>query len=529
MSEQHTIADAPIPLARAVEVPPFPVAALPVEVADMVSEVAVATQTDPAMAATSALSALSACTGGHAVIEIRSGWREPLNLYAVTIAAPGERKSAVQQVMVGALYDVEHEMVEDALPERMQLIARKGLADKLSEQAVKKGDLDAIIKAQQAADAIEIPPEPRLLADDVTPEAAATLLAEHSGRLAIISAEGGIFDIIAGRYSARIPNLDIWLKGHSGDPVKIDRKNRAPEYIRRPALTLGLMVQPSVLTTIASNREFRGRGLLARFLYSYPVSKVGHREIAATPVSSATRGHYNELVGDLARCMSQWCGDPAVLTLAPKAHDALIAIEEAVEPTLAGDGELAPLADWGAKYVGALARIAGILHLARYGEQGARIAVEADTIAAAARIGEYFKACAIRAFNEMGMDADTTDAQYLLDRVTEHYGNGAIGDGTVSARDLFNLTKKRFGTMKAIKPAIERLVDFGWLKPVYEQHEVEASRARGRPSSPRYLVWYRRECGACGHPQMQWKQYLPGWHCVHRPNGKCTNEVKINV
>jgi hypothetical protein len=40
------------------------------------------------------------------------------------------------------------------------------------------------------------------LGADITPEAAASLLAEQGGRLAIISAEGGIFDIIGGRYSA---------------------------------------------------------------------------------------------------------------------------------------------------------------------------------------------------------------------------------------------------------------------------------------------------------------------------------------
>jgi replicative DNA helicase len=46
----------------------------------MVRAVAEATQTDPAMAGTSALSALATCAGGHAEIEIRSGWREPLCL-----------------------------------------------------------------------------------------------------------------------------------------------------------------------------------------------------------------------------------------------------------------------------------------------------------------------------------------------------------------------------------------------------------------------------------------------------------------
>ena len=31
--------------------------------------------------------------------------------------------------------------------------------------------------------------------------------------------------------------------------IRIDRKGRPPEYIPRPALTLGLMIQPEVLRT----------------------------------------------------------------------------------------------------------------------------------------------------------------------------------------------------------------------------------------------------------------------------------------
>jgi hypothetical protein len=79
---------------------------------------------------------------------------------------------------------------------------------------------DEVIGAAQIADGIEVPPVPRLLADDITPEAAASLLAEQGGRLAIISAEGGIFDIIAGRYSPKaVPtatySTTIWTPSRS--------------------------------------------------------------------------------------------------------------------------------------------------------------------------------------------------------------------------------------------------------------------------------------------------------------------------
>lgn len=495
MSDELTTADTaycrldePIPLTVTPRIPPFPVDALPDTIAAMVDGIAEATQTDPAMAGTSALSALSACTGGHAEIEIRSGWREPLCIYTATLAGPGERKSAVQQAMVRPILDVERELSTAGVAARQEAETRRHIAVAEAEQARRKAAtadpdkkdaaLADAIGAASIAESIEVPPVPRLVADDITPEAAATLLAEQRGRLAIISAEGGIFDIIAGRYSS-IPNLDLWLKGHSGDPLKVDRKGRPPEYIPRPALTLGLMIQPTVLTTIAAHREFRGRGFLARILYALPVSKVGRRRIAAPAVDSTVAEAYARTVSGLAAGMAQWAGDPAILTLTETAQAAVQAIETAVEPTLAGDGELASLADWGSKYVGAVIRIAGMLHLAQHGAKaGPRATVEATTIRNANAIGEYFKAAAIQAFSQMGTDQGTADAIYLLDRVRH------LAVDEVSQRELHVATRSRFRTKGELLPVIDRLVDHGYLTPL----ATGKPEGRGRPASPRYEV-----------------------------------------
>jgi len=489
MTSETTALDAPEPLTRAVVVPPFPVGCLPAAIADMVQAVSEATQTDPAMAGTSALSALAACTGGHAEIEIREGWREPLCLYTATVARPGERKSAVQHAMIRPILDVEAQLATSGMDTRLAAETRKQVALKDAERqrntaasATTENRDQAMadaIGAVMIAESIEVPPIPRIVADDITPEAAASLLAEQKGRLAIISAEGGIFDIIAGRYSGSIPNMDLWLKGHSADPLKVDRKGRASEYIRRPALTLGLMIQPSVLSAIAAQREFRGRGFLARILYATPTSKVGHRKIAAAPVPPDVLDTYETTVRNLAKGMSGWLGDPAILTLTAAAQTGVQEIEAAVEPTLAGDGELASLADWGAKYVGAIARLAGIIHLAEHGPDAGPVGqVTAETVLSAARIGAYFKAAAINAFAEMGTDQGTVDAIYLLERLRR------LDEKEVSERDLHVATRPRFKTKADLMPALDRLVEHGYLIPI----EVPATTSGGRPPSPRYTV-----------------------------------------
>lgn len=481
------IGDDPIPLSRTITIPTFPVKSLPTAIAAMVEDVAEATQTDAAMAGTSAITAISACTGGHAEIEVRSGWREPLNIFAATVAHPGERKSAVQQVMSSPLLDVEEELAAAGLAARDEALVQKQIAIMAAEKsklaAAKVSGTDQWAKqmadaqgAQAMADSITVPAIPRFIADDITPEAAGSILAEQGGRLAIISAEGGLFDIIAGRYTVAL-NMDVWLKGHAGDPLKIDRKGRPPEYIRKPALTLGLMIQPTVLDQIAANKQFRGRGLLARFLYGFPESKVGRRLIAAKPVDPAVRQAYDAAITTLATGMSKWSEDRAVLTLTANAQTAIQAIETAVEPTLAGDGELAALADWGAKYVGAIARLAGIIHLADLGpEKGPRTAVTAETIQAAYQLGEYYRACAIKAFTVMGADQISADAEYLLARIN------VLDVEEVSERDM-QRAAKRFKSREVMLPALDRLLDYGWLTPL-----PVPPATGGRPASRRYRL-----------------------------------------
>jgi len=62
---------------------------------------------------------------------------------------------------------------------------------------------------------------PRLLADDASPERLGTLLHDNAGRLALMSPEGDVFDLIAGRYSVNnAPNLGVYLKGHAGDAMR---------------------------------------------------------------------------------------------------------------------------------------------------------------------------------------------------------------------------------------------------------------------------------------------------------------------
>ena len=318
-----------------------------------------------------------------------------------------------------------------------------------------------------------------LVVDDCSPEKLANLLAQQGGRLALLSAEGDIFELMSGRYSMGQPNFGVFLKGHSGDTLRVDRINRPTDEVASPALTVGLTIQPDVLHSLTQKPGFRGRGLLARFLYSVPQSNIGTRLVGAAPVSSEIQSTFERTVLALARLFEP-VETTHVLKLSPEASVALRAFEEKVEGLLADGQELGELKDWGGKLVGAVARIAGILHFAsRVGDKDpwAR-PVDESTVVSAIRIGVHLKEEAQTAFQRMGADPAVEAAQKVL-RWIEREEKSEF-----SKRDLHQALRGSFPRVLALSRPLEVLEEHGYIREIAK----ESTNGPGRPRSPKWQV-----------------------------------------
>jgi hypothetical protein len=483
---------APIPLHARPAPAPFPVKALPPWLAEFTAAVAEETQTPVDLAGSLALSVLAAACGGRIVVQVRGRWCEPTNLYVVVALPPANRKSAVFAAMTGPLYEAESQLATAAAARIVEADLTAKIARESAEKAAAKAAAcdgperdnlvaEAVWLAKEA-EALTVPSRPRLLADDATPEVVASLLSEQGGRLAVMSAEGGIFDIIAGRYSGS-PNMEVFLKAHSGDRLRIDRRTRE-EYVEAPALTMGLAVQPTVLEDIGKHRGFDGRGLLARFLYCLPLSLVGHRKINPTPVPPDIAARYEANILGLTLSLADWT-DPAALHLSSPAADVLTAYEERIEPQLrAKGGRLGHITKWAGKLVGAAARVAGLLHMATHLQSGHAKPISDDTMTAAVALADYYADHALTVFDLMGADAVHARARALLDVLIAH------GWSNIGRRDLFaKLSRSEFPTVEALEPAVALLEDHGYLRTQVPQRTGK----RGRPPAPRYLI----------HPQLR--------------------------
>src|SRR5262245_37850524 len=85
----------PIAVFNQYDLPFFPIDTLPDWMADFATGLATTTQTPLDMAAILTLTNCSAAIAGKVVIEAKSDWREPANLYSAIILDVGERKTAV--------------------------------------------------------------------------------------------------------------------------------------------------------------------------------------------------------------------------------------------------------------------------------------------------------------------------------------------------------------------------------------------------------------------------------------------------
>jgi replicative DNA helicase len=376
--------NAPIPQ------PPLPSMAspdLPRVLREHVAAVAEALQVPADLALLLDLGAAAVAAQGIAVVRVGPDWAEPLALFTMTVLGSGERKSPAVREAARPVEEFEADLVREARVEVMQQAARHDALLKRQEKAKARAAAatDSAERASAEADLDTIAAEvassspgvlPRLLADDATPEALVGLLAAH-GRIGVVSAEGGLFDTLAGRYSDQVANLDALLKAHGGEPIRVDRRGRESEYVEHPLASLALAVQPEVLRGVLRNRAMVGRGLLARFLVAAPESLLGRRAMHPPPVPAAVREAWRGALVGLLRQPRTTRTTPEAggiarfarqeFTLSDDAGREFLRLRRDVERGLAPGEVFSGIPEFAGKAPGLAARVAGILHLLEVG------------------------------------------------------------------------------------------------------------------------------------------------------------------
>ena len=456
---------------------------LPTWVGDMAAAVASSTQTPPALAVMVALAVLATTVQRRFdVAPFGDDYTEPLALWTLTGLPSGTRKTAVINAMAGPLVAWEKQQRDRLRDDIARVNAQRAVArkrmEKLLVDAGKAQDTTErrSIEAEIQREEVEAPAElraPRLFTGDCTAERLQQLLVEHGERMAVLSDEAGIFLIMAGVYSGGVASLDVFLQGHAGTAMRVDRAGRLA-HVDKPALSFGLALQPGVLADVAGNRRFRDSGLLARFLFALPPSNVGQRDVRLhRPVPEVVRDAYHARLHAMLEGWADEVTAPTTLHLAPEARECWLELADKIERQQGEGGRLESISDWTSKLPGATARIAAVLALAEHGPQ--LRAVPLASMERAVRLATLLVPHAQTAFALLGADGVDADAAAVLKWVQA----GRLQEFT--RHQAQKAQEGRFRSVERLKKAMERL----------EAQDVVRERKRpnkGAPPSVVYIV-----------------------------------------
>jgi putative DNA primase/helicase len=427
---------------------------------DMARAVAASTQTPPAMSIMAVLGVLATCLQRRFEVDTPSH-REPLALWVLSASPSGTRKTAVMNAFLSPILRWE-KLQSDRY---RVLIARNNAArstakkriEALNGQAAKCKEPAELkdLREQIEREELDTPEElraPRLFTGDTTAERAQAMLFENGERLAIHSDEPGIFRVLAGAYSGGTQNLDVFLQGHAGSAMRIDRAGRMA-HVDRPALSFNLMIQPGMMSEVAGSKGFRDSGLLARFLYAIPATNVGKRDVRKHPaIDPALRERYE---AGMLSLLNGWLCEPGtvpkvqVLDMADSAAELWYDFAQEIEDSH-GDGcKYESIRDWTSKLPGAVARIAALLELAEMG-----LGAETVTFCAmdrAIRLARVLIPHAQAAFGLLGTDTAEVDALAVIKWAQ------ANGHAEFTRRDCQKAMEGRFRSVDKLKKAMERL------------------------------------------------------------------------
>ncbi|MEP1214785.1 MAG: YfjI family protein [Marinobacter sp.] len=449
------------------------------------------TETSPELAVGMILATCSSTAARSLRVELNEGHSEPCNLWIVAALPPGNRKSAVQAAATAPLVSWEQNQasalnaeINRVSSERMTMEARA--KELRAKSAKEKGESRAREFAQEVADIEanlpDVPKPPQIWTADVTPERLGALLAEQNECMAWLSSEGGIFELLNGRYSNGIPNLDLVLKAHSGDADRVDRGSRPAVFLKNPLLTIGLSPQPDVLRGLSSKPGFRGRGLLGRFLYLLPPSLIGYRKLTPNPVPKYLTENYAAGIYAMLNWQpeesSEGANIPHTLRLSSAAAEEHHAFALHIEGQMRPGGKLGNFTDWAGKSPGAALRLAGVLHAIRHAH-GTPWSTEIpkETMDSALSIMATITQHSLAALDLMGADSDTGEAKVVWDWICR------TRNERFTLRNAFEALKGTFQRVKNLQPAIDILEERGYIKVVRIPNE-----GPGRPPSPLICV-----------------------------------------
>jgi len=448
------------PLFGSVARTPYPLSDFPAVLREAVEEVQHWNRTPMEMAATSALSALSACAQHIADIERDETLVGPISLWTMALAVSGERKSRLDKLFGAPMEVYQIRKAEELKPlidqRQREIDAWKSQYDGLNDairRCANKGSsadkfLEQLNKMPAQPEPVRVPVI--LRGDDTTESLCYDLRFVWPSSAVVESEAGAVFGSHAMKADNIMGGLAVKNKLWEGGSHSIGRKTSKSFTVRGARFTYGLQIQPDVI------REFqekngglaRGIGYWARFLITEPESTQGTRLYREPPKNTPRLKKLHKRLFELLETepeIAEHGGlEPQRLKFSADGKRAWIEAHDAIEVKLGRGGDLYDIKDVASKAADNIARIAALFHILEHGPDGA---VSAKNVQRAAAIIDYHLNEAVRFFEEMNSSQEDRDAEKIekwLVAETRKRGVIAISRSDVYRHGFNNRNRERF-------------------------------------------------------------------------------------
>jgi putative DNA primase/helicase len=450
---------------------PYPVAALGAVLGNAALAIHEVVKAPLAMCCQSVLAAASLAAQAHYDIKLPWGERKPLSLFLLTVGESGERKSGVDDLVLGAAKAQEREDMAtyaEAQKDYEAALSAWNQATEAARKAVTGGKKN--VTAQEIRNAVDqcgekptAPIAPLRFVTDPTVEGLYKLLVVGQPSVALFSDEGGL---LIGGHALNSDNalktMARWCKLWDGSPFDRVRAGDGAGILYGRRMALHQLAQPDVMTTLLSDRMANGQGFLARCLVAWPESTISTRMIDGfewagdrhevkrlfavlkqlLEVEPRTDGSIQEL-------------DPVELSLSDDAKALAVLAQNQFEALMAKGADLAELRDRTSKALENACRIAGVLTVIDKGLT-ARV-IESEALERALILVQWYLAEALRIRGAAAIPQSVSDAELLSKWLQER------GLRLFRSRQVLTSGPSQLRNKQRLLAAIKEMVTCGYL------------------------------------------------------------------
>lgn len=334
-------------------------------------EIARNVQAPTALIFACALGAIATLAQG--LINVRKGNGDivPTSLFILTIADSGERKSTVDNILIGPIrefeetHDNESGEASESWKNELEIweLKRGSLKGSIRKLLTKEADTsiqEAKLRELQKAKPRK-PKRFKLLYEDATSEALFHGLHKDLPTAGLITTDGE--GVLRGRaFNDLSKQNSIW----SGESITVDRASGESFRLGNARLSIVIQVQNKIFQEYMATKGAlaQGSGLWARFLVCRPSSRVGTRLNQITTPSWTNRTKYNERLTELLDANLDLINNPKkdkeIIDFSTDARELWHEICDDIEISI--PTRFVGAADHASKLAENIARVAALLH-----------------------------------------------------------------------------------------------------------------------------------------------------------------------